>query len=128
MGNISRNSSRLAWAALLVASAAAHAAPFSFDATPGRLPKNVVPIDYTIDLTPDAATLSIAGHESVVLEFRQAAAIIQFDSLNEKLSDVALDGKPVKSTSSDDEKQLTTVTLEKPAPIGRHTLSFSYTG
>jgi aminopeptidase N len=128
MGRTSLASSRIAGAALLIAWVSANAAPYSFDTTPGRLPKNVVPVDYTIDLTPDAATLSISGHESVVLEFRQATAIIQFDSVNEKLSDVALDGKPVKSTVSDDEKQLTTVTLENPAHAGRHTLSFSYTG
>jgi aminopeptidase N len=121
-------SSRIAGTLLLIACVSANAAPFSFDTTPGRLPKNVVPVDYKIDLTPDAETLSISGHESVVLEFRQATAIVQFDSLNEKLSDVALDGKPVKSTVSDDEKQLTTVTLESPAHAGRHTLSFAYTG
>ena len=120
--------SRIAGALLLIAWTGANAAPYSFDTTPGRLSKDIVPIDYTIALTPDAAALSIAGHESVVLDFRKPSAIVEFDSLNETLSDVALDGKPVKSTVSDDEKQLTTVTLERAAPAGRHTLSFSYTG
>jgi aminopeptidase N len=128
MNHASSGSSRIAGAALLIAWVGAYAAPYSFDTTPGRLSKDVVPIDYTIDLSPDATALSIAGHESIVLEFRKAAAIIQFDSLNETLSDVALDGKPVKSTVSDDKQQLTTVTLKDPAPAGHHTLSFSYTG
>jgi aminopeptidase N len=128
MGHTSPSSARIAGAALLIIWASANAAPYSFDATPGRLSKDIVPIDYTIDLAPDASTLSIAGHESVVLELRKATAVIQFDSLNEKLADVALDGKPVKSTVSDNDKQLTTVTLANPAPAGRHTLSFTYTG
>ena len=38
---------------------------------------------------------------------------VQFNSLNETLSDVLLDGKPVKSVNSNDEQQLTTVTLDE---------------
>ena len=114
--------------ALLIGAASANGAPFSLATTPGRLPKDIVPLDYTVDLTPDAASFSLSGHVSVVLEFHKAAATILFDSLNEKLSGVRLDGRPVKSTVSDDEKQLTTVTLDKAAAPGRHTLSFSYTG
>jgi aminopeptidase N len=118
----------LAAAALLIAAFSANGAPFSLDTTPGRLSKDIVPLDYTVALTPDAATFSIAGHVSVVLEFRKASATIEFDSLNEVLSGVKFDGKPVKSTVSDDAKQLTTVVLNKAAAVGRHTLSFSYTG
>ncbi|MFI4889494.1 MAG: M1 family aminopeptidase [Steroidobacterales bacterium] len=117
-----------ATALLLLASATAAAAPFSFDSTPGRLPKDVVPLAYTIGITPDAKALTIAGTESVVLEFRNATATVQFDSLNERLTDVRLDGRPVKSTVSDDDRQLTTVTLPRAARAGRHTLSFAYTG
>ena len=113
---------------LLIAGTSASGAPFSFDTTPGRLPKDIVPLDYTIDLSPDAAAFTITGHVGVVLEFRKASATIEFDSMNEVLSGVTLDGKPVLSTVSDDVKQLTIVTLNKPAPLGRHTLSFSYTG
>jgi len=42
--------------------------PFSFDSAFGRLPKNVVPVDYTISITPGMADLSIAGEETVRLE------------------------------------------------------------
>ena len=117
-----------AGAALLVAAAAAQAAPFSFDTTPGRLPKEVVPLEYTVDITPDAKSLTLTGRESIRLDFRHAAATLRFNSLNEVLTDVRLDGKPVASTVSDDEAQLTTVTLAAPAPAGRHTLTFDYTG
>lgn len=103
-------------------------APFSFDTAPGRLPKDVVPLDYTIEIVPDAAHLTLTGHESVALQFRTAAATIEFNSLNETLRDVRLDGKPVKSTVSSDERQLTTVTLAGPAAVGRHRLTFAYTG
>lgn len=102
--------------------------PFSFESAPGRLPKTVVPVSYQIAITPNVDALSLQGTESVVLEFRQPADTVVFNSLNEKLNGVKLDGKAVKSTESDDEKQWTTVRLAKPAAVGRHILTFSYTG
>ena len=101
--------------------------PFSFESAPGRLPKNVVPIRYDVAIVPDADALIFTGTERVQLQFRAATATVQFNSLNETLSHVLLDGKPVKSVTSSDEQQLTTLTLAKPA-LGRHTLSFWYSG
>jgi aminopeptidase N len=103
-------------------------APFSFDTAPGRLPKNVVPDSYIVAIVPDLDTLTLAGTEAVTLQFRATAATIVFNSLNETLSDVRLDRKPVAGVVSSNEQQLTTVTLVEPATAGRHTLTFSYTG
>jgi aminopeptidase N len=111
-----------------LAQAMALPGPFAFDSTPGRLPKNVVPLSYAIALTPDAAAHAVAGKETVVLEFRQASAVIQFNSLNQTLANVKLDGKAVRNVVSDNKAQLTTVTLAAPAKPGKHTLTFSYTG
>src|SRR5580704_8474049 len=123
------NRTRFYFAALCcsLAPTAWSGAPFSFESTPGRLPKNVVPLSYEIAVVPNADALTLTGTESVRLQFRAATATLQFNSLHETLSHVLLDGKPVKSVVSSDEKQLTTVTLTKPA-IGLHTLSFSYNG
>jgi aminopeptidase N len=102
-------------------------APFAFDSAPGRLPKNVIPVSYDVAIVPNADALKLTGTESVQLQFRAATASVQFNSLNETLSHVLLDGKPVKSVTSSDEQQLTTVTLLNPV-TGLHTLSFSYSG
>ena len=115
-------------AVVMPAALAAAVAPFSFDAAYGRLPKSIVPQDYSIAVTPDAAARTLSGTESVTLRFRQAGASIVFNSLHEVLSDVRLNGKPVAGVVSSDEQQLTTVTLKKPAKAGRHVLRFSYTG
>ncbi len=123
------NGTRFYCAALCctLAPAAWCGAPFSFDSAPGRLPKNVVPLSYDVAIVPNVDTLKLTGTESIKLQFRAATATLQFNSHNETLSDVLLDGKPVKSVASSDEKQLTTVTLAKPVS-GLHTLSFSYRG
>ena len=104
------------------------AAPFSIDAAPGRLPKNIVPQDYDIAIVPNVSTLTIAGRESIALQVRAATAIIQMNSLNQTLHDVRLDGRPVRQVVSDDANQLTTVTLQAPVPAGRHVLSFAFIG
>jgi aminopeptidase N len=124
-----RKSTRFCFAALCfsLATTAWCGAPFSFDSAPGRLPKNVVPSSYDVAIVPNADALTLTGTESVLLQFRTATATVQFNSLNQTLSHVLLDGKPVKSVTSNDEQQLTTVTLTKPLS-GPHTLSFSYSG
>jgi aminopeptidase N len=123
------NRTRFSFAALCcsLAPSAWCGAPFSFESAPGRLPKNVVPLSYDVAVVPNADALTLSGTESVRLQFRAATAIVQFNSLNETLSHVQLDGKPVKGVTSSNEQQLTTVTLTKPVS-GLHTLSFSYRG
>ena len=103
-------------------------APFSFDTAPGRLPKNIVPVDYDIHITPDVPGMKFKGSESVSLQFRAATATIQFNILDETLSDVRLDGQPVRNIQADNDKQLATVTLAQPAAVGKHTLTLSYSG
>ena len=104
------------------------AAPFSVQDAPGRLPKNVVPTSYTIAIVPDVKAMTLTGHESIALQMLSATATIEFNSLNEKLRNVRLDGKPVERVASDDQAQLTRVSLAAPAGVGAHTLSFDYTG
>jgi len=114
-------------ACILLGPAAWCGAPFSFDTAPGRLPKDVVPLSYEVAVVPHIESMSLTGSESVRLRFRSATSTVQFNSLNETLNHVLLDGRPVKAVVSNDEQQLTTVTLTKPA-VGLHTLSFSYRG
>lgn len=102
--------------------------PYSFATTPGRLPKNVVPADYVVAITPNIDKMSISGTETVTLDVTAATDMIQLNSLNQTLSNVMLDGKPVKSVKSDDDAQLTTITLHSNASVGKHKLSFAFTG
>jgi aminopeptidase N len=101
--------------------------PYSFATTPGRLPKNVIPTDYVIDITPNTAKALITGTQTVSLDVTEVTDKIQFNSLNQVLSKVMFDGKPVKSVNSDDKEQLTTVMLPASASVGKHKLSFSFT-
>ena len=46
-------------------------APFSFEATPGKLPKDIVPRNYRLRLEPDLKALTIRGSVSITLEVRK---------------------------------------------------------
>src|SRR5580658_5222032 len=113
---------------MLLSVPALAAAPFSFDAAPGRLPKDVVPVDYTVAVTPEAAALTFSGTERVKLTVRTSVQTLVFNSLNQQLANVRLDGQRVAKVVSDDAQQLTTVTLAHAAHPGTHTLTFSYQG
>ena len=125
---INRRLCALAGLLLMPLADVALAAPFSFDSAPGRLPKDVVPVDYTITVRPDLKTLTIDGTESVLLDVRSPVTSITFNSLNERLRNVRLDGRPAARVVSDDTTQLTTVTLPAPVGAGQHTLTFAYKG
>jgi aminopeptidase N len=102
-------------------------APFSFDTAPGHLPKNVIPVDYSVAIVPNVEARTLRGKETVKLLFREATATIQFNAIDMKFEHVKLDGKPVKSVSINTERQLVTVTLAQPAAAGNHTLTLDYT-
>jgi aminopeptidase N len=114
--------------ALLLIPPQAGAAPFSFDTAFGRLPKTVRPVDYAIALRPDLAHLTFTGTETIRLDVRSATATAQFNSLGETLRDVRFDGAPVAAVRTQNDRQLTTVRLARPAQPGSHTLAFAYSG
>ena len=116
-----------ALAAALTQAALAEA-PFDFDKASGRLPKNVVPVDYRIAIVPNVSAKTFTGTESVSLKFREATRTVVFNTLNLTLKDVRFDGKPVKHVATDNEAQLTTVTLAAAAPVGTHKLTMAYAG
>jgi len=61
--------------ALAVAAAWAQAeAPYSFDATPGKLPKDVIPLSYAAHLVPDIAANTFRGDETVEIEVKRATS------------------------------------------------------
>ena len=82
-------------AALVLTSAFAAAASsepvFSFDSTPGKLPKNVVPRHYAIDLKLDLASLTTVGTETVDVELREPTARLTLNAVNTAITEASVD-------------------------------------
>jgi aminopeptidase N len=126
---------RSSLAALLMAALSGGAqaeAPFSFNATPGKLPKNIVPLEYSLHIVPNLNARSFRGEESVELEVRSTASEIVLNALRLEVESAVLtgkDGKPQALQSTVDEKNQTlSLKPEQPLAPGRYQLRLAYRG
>jgi len=101
---------------------------FSFDATPGKLPKNVVPINYAIELKPDMVGLTLSGVESVEIEVREATARIVLNAVGTTFDAVTIDGDAQRAeVAQDATAETATFTFPQSIAIGRHKLRIAFT-
>jgi aminopeptidase N len=120
----------IAMAALACYSLPARAAdqPFTFDSTFGRLPKDVVPLDYDIALIPNIVMRTTAGTESVRLRVRSATSKIVVNTLEMTISSARLGSVPAATISENTTLQQTTLTFAKPFAPGTYTLALAFAG
>src|SRR5438874_6301224 len=104
--------------------------PFSFKDTPGKLPKDVVPTDYSIRIVPNIEKLTFTGKETVKLNVLSPVHQLVMNVLELEITDASLDGKPLPKSAIniDSEKELLTLALPSELPPGNHTLAFSFSG
>ncbi len=91
LGRAARRAAAALALVLLSASAAATEPVYSFDATPGKLPKTVVPTHYAIELEPSLDSLTFAGSQVVDIEVREPTARIVLNALNLALTAATID-------------------------------------
>ena len=124
----------LALAGLLLASACARAeAPFSFDATPGALPKDVVPIEQVVHLVPEAAAHRFRGEQRVLLEVRRSTREIRLHALELEIASASLSGNGLPRTvlaqpRLEADRQMLVFTLPRPVRPGRYWLRMAWRG
>lgn len=119
----------VAAAALLLAMTAGARAEqaFSFDATPGKLPKTVIPLNYAIELRPDFASLALPGVETVEVEVREPTAQVTLNAVSTTFGEVSVDdGAQNAKVTTDAAAQTATLTFAQPLAAGRHTLRIAF--
>jgi aminopeptidase N len=104
--------------------------PFIFEDTPGKLPKNVVPTDYSIGIVPNIDKFAFTGAETVKVKVRSPVRQLVLNALELEIVDASLDGKalPKSTIKIDKEKELLTLALPSELPPGDHTLALSFSG
>jgi len=115
--------------------------PFSFKDTPGKLPKEVVPTDYSIRIVPNIdksvsrtdssrGELTFTGTETVKLNVRSPVHQLVLNALELENTEASLDGKalPKSAIKTDREKELLTLALPSELARGDHTLALSFSG
>jgi aminopeptidase N len=116
-------------AVVLVVSGSAHAEPvFSFDAAPGKLPKAVVPINYSIELRPDAESLALPGVEVIDIEVREPTARLTLNAVNTTFASVTVDDSAERAdVALDATAETATFTFAQPLAAGAHRLRIEFT-
>ncbi|HEX4696839.1 MAG TPA: hypothetical protein VH254_04130, partial [Candidatus Udaeobacter sp.] len=104
--------------------------PFSFDDTPGKLPKTIRPIDYSIRIVPHIDNFTFNGTETVKLNIRSPIRQIVLNALELKVEAASVDGQEssLSAMKIDSEKELVTFNLPSELAAGDHTLAVRFTG
>jgi aminopeptidase N len=101
---------------------------FSFDTTPGKLPKSVVPVHYAIELTPDLESLKLAGVETVDIEVREPTARLILNAVETTFGSVTLDDDAQRAEIAlDATAETATLTFAQPIAAGPHRLRIGFT-
>jgi len=107
-------------------------APFSFAATPGKLPKDVVPLQYAAHIMPDVAGNTFRGTQTVEIEVLKPTSTIMLNADNLQIDAASLAGKGVGSMSLtpilDPKQQTLRFELAQPLAPGKYELALQFRG
>ncbi|MEO7108458.1 MAG: M1 family metallopeptidase [Rhodoferax sp.] len=105
---------------------------FSFATTPGKLPKDVVPLDYKIHIVPDLKAFTFSGTEEVAIEVRSATRMIVLNANLLQIDAATLTGTGLISQNlqphHDAEQQTLSFVLPQQLAKGHYTLKLQYRG
>ncbi len=103
---------------------------FDFASTPGKLPKEVVPEQYTIRIVPNLEKLTFTGSETVQLHVQKPVTKLVLNALEMEIASAAVDGQPLpkKAIALDVAQQTLTLTLPNELAAGQHELALKYNG
>jgi aminopeptidase N len=115
--------------------------PFNFEDTPGKLPKEVVPIEYSVRIVPSIdqsasrtdsshGEFTFTGTETVKLNVRRPVRQLVLNALELEVADASVDGKalPDSAIKVDKKNELLTVALPSELAAGEHTLALRFAG
>lgn len=107
-------------------------APFSFEATPGKLPKDVLPVQYVAHIVPDIEANTFRGDETVEIEVRKQTSTLMLNADNLDIDGATLSGKGISGLklvpSVDRQQQTVTFNLAQPLQPGRYKLALQFRG
>lgn len=122
----------LATALACIPSPARAEAPFSFATTPGKLPKDVIPLLYDAHLVPNIADDTFSGSQTVEIEVLRPTRRIVLNAANLAIEHATLSGPGLAQQRLDpilDDKQETLAfQLASPLAPGRYTLALRFRG
>jgi len=102
--------------------------PFDFTSAPGKLPKNVIPEEYAIRITPDVEKKTFSGSETIKLKAREAVKQFVLNSADIQIIKATIDGKAVPASAVKSDEKQETLTIAAELAAGNHQLDLEFTG
>jgi aminopeptidase N len=104
--------------------------PFSFEETPGKLPKEVIPIEYSVRIVPNIDKLTFTGTETVKLNVRCPVRQLLLNALEIEVADASIDGNALSASGIKINKKNELLSLALPSELaaGEHTLALNFAG
>src|SRR6202051_1130241 len=101
---------------------------YSFDSSPGKLPKTVIPVHYAIELTPDLESLALPGVEIINMGGREPTARLVLNAVDTTFGVASIDdGAQSAEIALDATAQTATLSFAQPIAAGAHRLRIAFT-
>jgi aminopeptidase N len=103
---------------------------YEFASTPGKLPKQVVPLEYSVRIVPDLARLTFAGSEKIKVKATPPIRELVLNSAELEIAKASVDGIQLSpdAIKLDPNNELLTLALPTELPAGEHTIALEFSG
>jgi len=103
---------------------------FDFATTPGKLPKEVVPTEYSVRIVPNIDKLTLTGTATVKIDVRAPVREIVLNALELEIASASVDDKPLPKSAIkiDKKEELLRLALPSDLAAGNHTVAFTFSG
>lgn len=103
---------------------------FDFATTPGKLPKDILPLEYAIRIAPDLEKLTFSGSETVKMKVVKPATKIVLNALAMEIASASVDGRslPRKAIELNEKEETLSLTLPNEMAAGEHELALKFSG
>src|SRR6266513_2708634 len=104
--------------------------PYTFANTPGKLPKQVGPLEYSIRIVPDVSKFTFSGSETVKLKTTAPVRELVLNSLELEIARASIDGTQLSPAAIKlyPNNELLTIALPNELAIGEHCLALEFSG
>jgi aminopeptidase N len=104
--------------------------PFDFQSTPGKLPKQVVPVQYEIRIIPNVQAKTFTGSEVIKVKVAKPVRQLVLNALELEVHGATVDDRSLPSSAIkvDRKGQLLTLSLPSDLSEGEHAVGLSFTG
>src|SRR5713226_7905283 len=104
--------------------------PYEFASTPGKSPKQVVPLEYSVRIVPDLAKLTFAGSERIKVKATPPIRELVLNSAELEIAKASVDGIHLSpdAIKLDPNNELLTLALPTELPAGEHTIALEFSG